>query len=441
VHKYKVLPCRCQFNGKAFLWEDFMPRKKQKRRPGEGSVYRRSDGRWVCEITLEDHSRKQYYFKTEKEALARKQEALDELAKGILAVGPQQTVQQFLEYWLEDVYKPTVRLSTFRNCRILVNKHIIPAIGHIKLQKLTMRQVQSFYAKKLRDGAKASRVKSIHTTLHTALEHARLSHLVSANVTSDIRVPQREKSEKQPLTPDQIVLLLQAAKGYQLEGLLVLAIATGMRQGEILGLRWSDIDLELGMLRVSRTVTYVTGYGCVEGEPKTAKSKRNIMLPQFVTDTLNRHRVNQAEKKTLAGLSWIDRNLVFPNHDGDFLISVTLLRRFRRLLKEVGLPCIRFHDLRHSAATLLLGMGVSLKVVQELLGHSSIDITADIYSHVLPPIHREAMDKMGHFFNNRVDDKKDDDPGSSAAPVPVSPPSPLPAPALASPDVGKERNK
>lgn len=380
-----------------------MARKKQARRPGEGTVYQRKDGRWVCEVTLEDHSRKQYYCKTEKEALEKRRIALNELSQGVLATGPQQTLKQYLEYWLEDVYKISVRVTTFRNCRVIIYKHLIPGLGHVKLQKLTAQMVQSFYAKKLRDGATASRVKNIHATLHTALEHARRIKLVSMNVCADVQVPQREKPKQQPLTPKQARLLLQKVREHQLEGLLTLALTTGMREGELLGLRWSDVDLETGLLRIVRTLTYVTGYGCVEGEPKTAKGKRNIILPQFAIDVLKRHRAVQLEKRLKIGAAWVDRDLVFPDNDGDFLISSTLLGRFYKLLKEIGLPRIRFHDLRHSAATLFLSMGVPMKVIQELLGHSSITITADIYSHVLPSMYREAMDKIGGFLDSSFD--------------------------------------
>lgn len=371
-----------------------MARKRQARRPGDGTVYQRKDGRWVCEITLEDHSRKSYYFKTEKEALAKQRQALNELAQGILATGPQQTLKQFLEYWLEDVYKMSVRVTTYRNARILVYKHLIPGLGHFKLQKLTAQHVQSFYAKKLKEGTVASRVKSIHTALHTALEHARRMKLVSINVSSDVELPQQKMPEKQPLTPEQARSLLQHVKEHRLEGLLTLALATGMREGELLGLRWSDVDLEKGRLLVSRTMTYVTGYGFVEGEPKTKKGKRNILLPEFVVETLKRHRMSQLEKRLAAGADWIDRNLVFPNDRGDFVFSSTLLRNFYTVLVEAGLPRIRFHDLRHSAATILLSMGVQGKVVQELLGHSNISITMDVYGHVLPSMQKDAMDKM-----------------------------------------------
>jgi integrase len=377
-----------------------MARKKQARRPGEGTVFQRKDGRWVCEITLEDHSRKQYYFKTEKEALEKRRTVVNELAQGVLATGPQQTLKQYLEYWLEDVYKVSVRLNTYRNCGVLVHKHLVPGLGHIKLQKLTAQQVQSFYAKKLKSGTTASRIKTIHVALHTALEHARRMKLVSLNVCSDVELPRREKREKQPLTPEQARLLLQKVREHQLEGVLTLALATGMREGELLGLRWSDVDVNKGSLRVARTVTYIPGHGFVEGEPKTVKSKRNIILPPFVIDTLKRHRVRQLEKRLTLGTAWVDRDLVFPDDDGDFLVFTTLLRRFYKLLKEIGLPRITFHDLRHSAATLLLDMGVPAKVVQELLGHSTISITMDVYSHVLPSMQKDAMDKMGDFLDS-----------------------------------------
>jgi integrase len=376
-----------------------MVKKKQVHRPGEGSVYQRRDGRWVCEITLEDHSRKQYYFKTEKQALEKRRTALNELAQGILATGPQQTLKQFLEYWLEDVYKESVRLTTFRNARIIVHKHLIPGLGHIKMQKLTTQQVQSFYASRLRDGSTASRIKNIHGTLHTALEYARKARLVSMNVCDDVRLPRQEEPDRQFLTDEQARALLQKVKEHQLEELLTLALATGMREGELIGLCWADINLDTGMLQVARTVTYVTGHGCVEGKPKTAKGKRSIALPSFVMEMLKRHYVSQLEERRKSGSAWVDRDLVFPNQRGDFLIANTVLRRFHRLLKDAGLPRMRFHDLRHSAATLLLSMGVPMKVVQELLGHSSMKITADIYSHVLPSIHKDAMDKMGNFLD------------------------------------------
>lgn len=377
-----------------------MVRKKQSRRPGEGTVFQRKDGRWVCEITLEDHSRKQYYFKTEKEALEKRRVVQNELAQGILATGPQQTVKQFLEYWLEDAYKVSVRTSTYRNSCIIVHKHLIPGLGHIKLQKLTAQQVQSFYAKKLKGGTAASRIKNIHGTLHTALEHARRIKLISMNVCSDVEVPRQVKQEKQPLTPEQARFLLQKVREHRLEGLLTLALATGMREGELLGLHWSDVDLDKGTLRVARTLTYINGHGSVESEPKTAKSKRNIVLPQFVVETLRRHRMSQLERRLAAGAAWIDRDLVFPDDDGDFVIAQTLLRRFYKLLQEIGLPRIRFHDLRHSAATLLLSMGVPAKVVQELLGHSTISITMDVYSHVLPSMQKDAMEKMDAFLDS-----------------------------------------
>ena len=375
-----------------------MARRRQARRPGEGTVYQRKDGRWVCEITLEDHSRKSYYFKTEKEALFKQRQALNELAQGILATGPQQTLKQFLEYWLDDVYKMSVRVTTYRNVCIIVNKHLIPGLGHIKLQKLTSQQVQSFYAKKLKNGAAPSRVKNIHGSLHTALEHARRMKLVSINVSNDVELPQQKRPEKQPLTPEQSRLLLQKVKEHRLEGVLTLALATGMREGELLGLRWSDIDLDTKMLHVSRTLTYSSGLGFMEGEPKTDKGKRTILLPQFAVEALKRHRMSQLEKRLAAGADWVDRNLVFPNDRGNFMIPVTLLRRFRKVLKDIGLPRIRFHDLRHCVATLLFSMGVQGKVVQELLGHSDISITMDVYTHVLPPMQKDAMDKMDNHF-------------------------------------------
>ena len=377
-----------------------MPRRKQARRPGEGSVYQRKDGRWVCEITLADHSRKQYYFKTEKDALAKQLELRTQLTQGTLTTGPQQTVKQFLEYWLEDVSKPSRRTRTYVDYRVIVRKHLIPGLGHIKLQKLTLRDIQAFYARKLRGGTSAGRIEDIHRVFHAALEQARREKLIVVNACTDVQLPRQEEKEITPLAPEQAKLLLQKVKEHRLEMLLTLALVTGMREGELLALRWSDIDFEAEALQVRRTVQYITGYGFVENEPKTAKGRRKIVLPHFVVHALTLHHIKFLKKSTEVGADWQEYNLVFPGNNGKFMHAETLRRRFKKVLVEADLPLVKFHDLRHSAATLLLSMGVPPKVVQEILGHSNISITMNVYTHVLPSMQKEAMDKMERFFDS-----------------------------------------
>jgi integrase len=224
---------------------------------GAGSVFQRQDGRWQAKFKVEETGKyKSLYASTEKEAYKKLQDALAQQKQGVLATGPQQTVKQFLEYWIEDVQKLDVRMGTFRDNRIIVYKHLIPGLGHVKLQKLTAQQVQSFYAEKLKKGASASRVKNIHAILHKALGHAKQIKLVSFNVADGLRLPKREKYEARILTPEQAQLLLHQAKEKDLDVLLALAVSTAMREGEILGLHWSDIDVVKGTLQVSRTLSY-----------------------------------------------------------------------------------------------------------------------------------------------------------------------------------------
>jgi len=374
--------------------------KRKRSVRGGGSVYqRKGDGRWVASFIVEDTGkRKELYAKTEKEAIAKLQQALLEQKQGTFVAGPQQTVGQFLEYWLEDVHKTKIRLATYESYRNILNNHLLPALGHIRLQRLTAQHIQSLYAKKQKEGLSPTSIGVTHAVLHRALDHAKRIKLVGSNVCDDVELPKREVHEIQPLTPEQALMLLQKVREHHLEMLLTLALATGMRRGELLGLRWQDIDLEEGSLQVRRTLSYIAHHGFKEGEPKTAKSRRKIALPQFVMDLLKRHRMLQLEARLKAGTAWVDRDLVFPNEHGDFLLPMTLFYQFSRLLKEIGLPHMRFHDLRHSAATLLLSMGVPMKVVQELLGHSNFSTTANVYSHVLLSMQQEAMNKLDDFF-------------------------------------------
>ena len=375
--------------------------KKRKRRgQGEGSIYYREDEkRWVASFIGEDGKRRYRSGKTRKEAYEKFQQALQEQKQGKLITGPQQTVRQYLEYWLDAVCKPpALRISSYEKYRKLINTYILPALGHIQLQKLTPQQVQALYRKKGDDGLSSKMINSIHGVLHKALGNAVRWNLVSRNICDLVSPPRIVKPTIEPLTMEQAHKLLEAVRGHRLEVLLIVALTTGIRRGELLALRWSQVDLEGQRIQVRRTVDYITRYGYVETEPKTAAGKRMIVLPYFVADMLKQHRLQQLEAKLKIGRAWEDRDLVFTDLHGGYFNPRYLGKLFDKVLAEADLPHMRFHDLRHSAATLLLSMGVHVKVVQEILGHSNIAMTADTYSHVLPSMQEDAMSRWDNEF-------------------------------------------
>lgn len=370
-----------------------------RRKHNEGSVFQRKDGRWVAQVRLENGKKQQRYCKTEKEAHAALRKLLHEQEQGTLATGPQQTLKAYLEQWLEQAHRLSlIRISTYDMYRTMLYKHVLPVLGHVQLQRLAPQQVQAFYAMKLEEGLGAGRVRKIHGMLHKALSNAVRWNLVAKNVCDLVTPPKQGRSEIQPLTSEQAQCLLKAARTHKLEALLTVAVATGMRRGELLGLHWQDIDFEARCLYVRRTVGRVGKFGVVESEPKTRRSRRKIVLPAFVIEALKRHQENQQEMRKKAGDLWREKDVVFCNIYGDYLDTVNLHRDFKRLLKSAELPDIRFHDLRHSAATIMLCMGVHPKIVQEILGHSTIGMTLDVYSHVLPSMQQEAMDKLDDLF-------------------------------------------
>ena len=384
--------------------------KQRRRKHGEGSITERKDGRFQVAITLEDGSRKTLYRKNYKDAETALQKARSELKEGMLAIGPQQKLKEYLEYWLEDVHKAKIRPGTYQSYRIILNNHLIPALGNITIQKLTSQHLQSLYAKKRSEGLSPGRIRIIHAVIHRALEHAiRITPpLISRNVSEAVELAGQGQHEMHPLTPDQAQQLLGAAQEHDLLALLTVALTTGMRRGEILGLEWQDINWKQSILQIRRTVSYLTGQGFVVGEPKTTGSKRQIVLPQVAIDALKQHRTTQLEIRLKAGSSWVDQNLVFSDDKGNYIVPITLGRHFSHLLKDIGLPHMRFHDLRHSAATLLLSMGVNVKVVQELLGHSNVSMTLNVYSHALPSMQTEAMNKMDILFRRQNQDTETD---------------------------------
>jgi integrase len=374
----------------------------KKRGNSEGSITKRPDGRWEARITLEGGKRKSFYAKTRQEAAKMLVAAVKDRDAGLPVVGDKQTLGHYLASWLDTV-RPNLKPKTFRSYEQLTRVHVLPTIGAIPLSKLSAQQLQLLYARRLEAGSSTTTVQHVHAVLHRALESAFRLGLVQRNVSDLVDPPRMRHHEMRVLTPAQVRTLLDAARGDRLEALYVLALATGMRQGELLALRWEDVDLDGGALQVRATLQHVSGGGFTFAPPKTRRSRRKVVLPVAALDALRQHRVRQADERANLRSGWDDLGLVFANRLGRPLDGIHVLRReLHPLLRRAGLPLIRFHDLRHTAATLLLGRGVNPKVVSELLGHSQVSITLDVYSHVLPDMQQHAAAVMDALLDGRT---------------------------------------
>jgi integrase len=370
---------------------------KQRRGNGEGGVSRRKDGSWMSRYTVQTpagRKRKVLYAKSQAEARRKLTEALADRDRGLTYDAEGLTVEGYLARWLKDSVRGSVKATTYQSYGSLVRLHVCPTLGGTKLTALTPAHVQTLYRRKLDEGLAPKTVKHIHTTLHRALKQAVRWSLVPRNAAAEVDPPRVQTPEMCPLSPVQARTLLQAARGNRLEALYVLAVTTGMRQGELLGLAWEDLDPEVGVVRVRRTLTLAKG-GPRLTEPKTRGSRRSIRLTASAVEALERHRVRQDSEGAAAGDRWNDWDLVFCTRPGTPIRRDNLHdKHWKPLLRRAGLPDIRFHDLRHTCATLLLTKGVHPKIVSEMLGHSSIAITLDTYSHVIPGMGDVAASAM-----------------------------------------------
>jgi integrase len=384
---------------------------------------------------------KAIYRQTRRAAANALRDDLKAAADGTLITDERQTVTQFLNRWLVDVARPRVRPLTLRSYENAVSKYIVPGIGHRRLGQLTPEHVQAWLSSLERDGVTPARRAYVRVILRNALNTAIRWRLVVRNAAMLVDAPRTVPREMQPLTPEQAQVLLKAVKHGPLEALVTVALSCGLRRGEMLGLQWSDVDLEGATLQVRRALQRFGGDGAarrpllkeqrqlrkdladetlsetdreaaqkrlgevLEGlkalktslhlvEPKSARSRRTIALPSVAVKALRAHRVRQLEARLAAGSRWQDQGFVFTSGVGTPLEPRRITREFRTLLTGVGLPPIRLHDLRHSCATLLLAQGVSARVVMETLGHSQVSLTLNTYSHVLPSLQREAATKI-----------------------------------------------
>ena len=284
--------------------------------------------------------------------------------------------------------EPPLQISTATGTSPLV-----PALGRLPLQKLAPQHVQAFLNEKLASHLSPRTVQYLRAVLRRALGQAVKWGLVPRNVATLVDPPHVSRPLIEPLTPEEARVLLAAAKGDRLEALFTVAMAVGLRRGEALGLRWPDVDLERGELRVQRALQRIDGKLELV-EPKSAMSRRAIRLPQVVIEALRTHRVRQLEERLRGGSQWREQGFVFTTSVGTPLDHGTVIRRFHSILEKAGLRRQRFHDLRHCCATLLLVQGVHPRVVMEILGHSKVSVTLDTYSHVLPVLHGDAAERM-----------------------------------------------
>ncbi|HNX48691.1 MAG TPA: tyrosine-type recombinase/integrase [Thermoanaerobaculaceae bacterium] len=401
-----------------------MPSKRRGNR--EGSIVQRKDGRWQGQASFPDGRRKTVYGKTRETVAGELLKLLTAERTGAPVPGHMLTVGRHLTRWLENV-KPEVRFGTWRRYEQLVRAHLEPALGKVRLSRLTPNHLRDLFAAKAAAGLAPATIRHMRAVLRIALQAALRDGDVVRNVATLTRPPKASQNGAAPmraLTKDQARQLLEVAAFDRLSALYWLALTTGARQGELLALSWQAIDLRAGTMRIAATLQR-TAEGLTLAATKTDASRRVVTLTPGTVAALRRHRARQAKERAAADKLWTDSGLVFTSEIGTPLEAGNVLRRsFWPLLLRLGLaeritweidavrrgkpvkvqrsrivPHLRFHDLRHSAATLLLETGMHPSVVAAMLGHSKTSTTLNVYSHVTPSLAAQATSRMAELLS------------------------------------------
>lgn len=398
-----------------------------KRARGEGTIIQdkeRGGFRAVLSLGFKDGKRLRKIFRasTQAEVLEKLEQARAELRKAQqLGLPPdldKQTVAQYLHYWLEEVIAKQRTPKTYRSYEQQIRLHIVPSLGEIEVRKLRPQHVRALIGEKLESGLSAQSVRCLHAVLRSALATALDDDAALFNVAERAKPPKAEAKEVEPLTPEQAIAFLAAVRGDRLEALYTVGTALGMRQSEQLGLTWDYVDLDTGILRVEwalQRITRKTPNGSKTCEvhlvaPKR-HSRRTIHLPQIAIEALRTHRIRQADEKLLCGSKWqtpvvkregksVTANFVFTTTIGTPLEGCNLTKRFQRVLEACGIPPHRFHDLRHTAATLLTVQGVHPKTIMKILGWSQMSMV-DRYTHLVDEMRRDAAVKMDEILSRK----------------------------------------
>ena len=378
----------------------------KRRANGEGNIRKRSDGRWEGRYTAgrDPNTGKAIYknvlAKTQKECKEKLKRAIEENAKVDIIKAEQYTVGQWMDVWFENCAKIKVRPSSHKTYRGYIDNHIKPNIGKIPLNKLSSLDLQKLY-KKLLSGGRVERIESknqpkglsaktvrnINQVISSAMDFAIDQKLIATNPTEGCALPKLEHREMKTLSVEQLASFLHEAQESGVFELYYIELATGLRRGELLGLKWEDIDLEQGIIHVRRQIARIDGE-IVEAPLKTKNSYRSVSIGQDAVEILK-----EQQRQT-------NSEYVFPSPTGGPISPDSVLKMLHRVLKRAGLPEIRFHDMRPTFATVALQNGVDIKTVSGMLGHYSAGFTLDTYAHVTTAAQRQAANTMSSILSD-----------------------------------------
>ncbi len=386
-----------------------MPKKKQgKRGAREGTIFEMPGGNaWRGAVSLGFENGKRVRKWIRRKTRGEVVDAIEELKRkkklNLPTTSPRRTVEQFMDEWLTIHVKPNKAPLTFRGYEQTTRMHIVPILGRLQLDKLNGKDVQKCLNKAAESGLSPTSVKNINATLKSALSTGKKWQYIDRNAAKDATPPKQVKFRGRALAADEGDRLFAAVKGHRYEAIFYLALMMGLRRGETAGLSWRDIDLSKGRLDIQRSLQRIAGKGLVLSGVKTEDSAANVSIPRLCIDALLRRQIIQEKERLAAGAKWKqDGDFVFTSRYGSRIVLEELTRELDKALIRAELPHVRFHDLRHSTASLLLSKGIPMKVVQEIMRHSNFQITMDTYSHLLPSALNGAMETMNDVFSKPV---------------------------------------
>ncbi|WP_432017386.1 tyrosine-type recombinase/integrase [Streptomyces hydrogenans] len=376
---------------------------QRKRNPnGAGTITQRKDGRFQAAVYVLQsdgtRARKFAYGKTWAACDAKRRALLDAVDNGVPVPTRSAKLSEWLPYWLDNVVKPRRKLSTYDKYEAHVRLYLVPGIGSKRLESLSVADVRRFLVQ-LEKKTTAATAKESHRVLRTALTAACREELISRNVASLVEPPRPKTRELSPWSLDETLDFLAASRRDPLYAAFVLAIAMGLRRGELVGLRWADVDLDKRVLYVRQQIQRRRGV-LYDDDPK-GRRRRTVPLPAMCIAPLRWHRMRQNDQRAKAGERWEEGGYVFTTASGRPVEPRNVYRSFTRVAASAGLRVIRLHDARHGTATLLTAAGVPPRVVMEILGHSQISITMDVYTHVVQDTQREAISHMDRLLKRR----------------------------------------